>query len=110
MSFAERHNKVEFSVPFDTSGFEFKKCADLKADTDYMVYGWFSSDGKYGKSYSLILSDCFLNLPKYMNGDMDDMDSTDVNDVNNGRVAVRRKDYVKDGRQHSTITWVDNLS
>lgn len=106
-SFADRHNKKSFDVPFDTSEFEFFKPRELD-DKIHRVYGYFSSVGMYGKQYSLILSNCFLNLPKYMTDEMDKMTSEDDTQIRDGSVGIERADYIsKNGKQCATIRWVD---
>lgn len=108
MSFADRHNKKSFEVPFDTSKFDFKKCRELQDDTQYRVYGYFSSVGMYGKQYSLILNDCYLNLPKYMTDTLDGFTADDDNDIRNGKVAVKKRKYTsKNGRECWSVDWVD---
>lgn len=107
MSFADKHNKTSFEVPFDTSDFEFIKCRELDANKVYTVYGYFSNTGMYGKQYTLILRDCFLNLPKHMTTIIDDFDSTDIDDIKSGKVGVKRKDYTKNNKKQYTIEWVD---
>ncbi len=108
MSFAERHNKKNFDVPFDTKDFDFKKCRELEDGKQYRVYGYFSSTGMYGKQYSLILGDCYLNLPKYMTDTMDALTTEDDNDIRNGKVAVKKRAYkAKSGKDCFSIDWVD---
>lgn len=108
MSFADRHNKKVFNVPFDTKNFDFIKCRELKDDETYRVYGYFSSVGMYGKQYSLILHNAYLNLPKHMTDSMDAMTTDDDNDIIAGKVGVRKRAYTsKNGKECFTIEWVD---
>lgn len=106
MSFAERHNKNVFDVPFDTKELPFIKCVEL-ADGEHKVYGWFSTNGRYGRQYTLILRNVLLNLPKHMTDEMDSMTYEDAQAVKSGHVAVKRTDYIAQGRKCSSIRWVD---
>lgn len=108
MSFAERHNKKVFNVPFDTKDFDFIKCRELKDGVTYRVYGYFSSVGMYGKQYSLILEGCYLNLPKYMTDAMDALTSEDDSDIIAGKVGVKKRSYKsKNGKNCASVEWVD---
>lgn len=107
MSFADRHNKVAFEVPFDTTDFEFKKCRELESNKVYTVYGYFANTGLYGKQYTLILKECYLNLPKHMTTVLDDFEQTDVEEIKSGKVGVKRKEYTKNNKKQYTIEWVD---
>lgn len=107
MSFADRHNKVAFEVPFDTTDFEFKKCRELESNKVYTVYGYFASTGLYGKQYTLILKDFYLNLPKHMTPVLDDFEQSDIEEIKSGKVGVKRKDYTKNGKKQATVEWVD---
>lgn len=108
MSFASRNNKAVFEYPFDTSKFEYKKCKDLTENKTYKVYGYFSNVGQYGKQYTVVTDEFFLNLPKYMTESMDKFTDEDIADIKNGRVGFIKKSYTTgNGQQCFTITWVD---
>lgn len=108
MSFAERHNKKVFNVPFDTKDFDFIKCRELEDGKVYRVYGYFSSVGMYGKQYSLILDNAYLNLPKFMTDSMDALTADDDADIERGVVGVRKRSYKsKNGKNCATVEWVD---
>lgn len=108
MSFASRNNKATFDIPFDTSNFEFVKCAELEDGKVYKVYGYFSNVGQYGKQYSLITDTCYINLPKFMTDTLDGFDNDDVADIKAGKVGVKKRCYKsKNGKDCATVVWVD---
>lgn len=108
MSFSDRHNKKTFNTPFDTTDFDFKKCRELEDGKVYRVYGYFSSVGMYGKQYSLILRDCFLNLPKYMTDELDGFTKEDDDEIEAGKVGVVKRPYTsKTGKKCFSIVWSD---
>lgn len=108
MSFAERHNKKNFNIPFDTSNFDFIKCRELDSSHVYRVYGYFSSVGMYGKQYSLILEHAFLNLPKHMTDTMDALTANDDADIIAGKVGIKKRSYTsKNGKDCASVEWVD---
>lgn len=107
MSFASRHNKDHFEIPFDTSDYEFLKCRELEDDKVYTVYGYFASTGLYGKQYSLILEGFFLNLPKHMTVELDSFDLDDVKEINAHKVGIKKREYTKNNRKCYTVEWVD---
>ena len=57
------NNFEHTELPFDTSGFEFKKLKDFKSDDHIRIYGFFTYKTKYGKAIALITDSCFLTLP-----------------------------------------------
>lgn len=73
MGFAKSHNhSAIFSI--STEGFEYKKLTDFELGKKYLVRGCFVHEkGKYGESCSLILDDCFMNLPSHMVNDCKDI-------------------------------------
>lgn len=51
----------------DIKGKPFKKCSEMKLDTEYKVLGiYISKDRGYGNGAVAILEDCLLNLPTSM--------------------------------------------
>lgn len=108
MSFASRNNKASFEIPFDTSNFDFVKCADLQDDVTYQVYGYFSVTGQYGKQYNLITDKFYVTLPKHMTDAIDAFTDDDVADIKAGKVGIKKRIYKsKQGKDCATIVWVD---
>lgn len=108
MSFASRNNKTGFTYDFETTGFEYKKCKDLKPNTIYKVFGYFSVSGMYGKCYNLVTDKFYLNLPKHMTEQVEKFTDEDIEDIKSGKVGFIRQDYTtKTGKQCSSIQWVD---
>lgn len=114
MSFARRHNKVN-KWNIDTTNFEYMKIKDIVAadgeDVTYKVYGvTVTRKGKYGDSASVILENCFVNLPKRMLDDVEKIltSDEDMHDIISGKVGIEFYSYRgKDDSTYYSANWID---
>lgn len=114
MSFAKKYNKVS-RWNINTKGFEYKKISEIVAadgeDVTYKVYGVIiSKGGKFGPSPSVILENCFVNLPKHMTDSVDSILSSDedMKDIIDGKVGIEFYSYSgKDNNLYYSANWVD---
>lgn len=110
MGFAAAHNHgARFSI--NTEGFEFRKITEFPLETEMTVRGaLISKGGKYGDSASIILDDCFMNIPKHMVDDVKDLLSNPeaIEQVEAGLLACSIYEYkdTNDKTQRS-IRWID---
>ena len=110
MGFAAAHNHgARFSI--NTEGFEFRKITEFPLETEMTVRGaLISKGGKYGDSASIILDDCFMNIPKHMVDDVKDLVSNPeaIEQVEAGLLACSIYEYkdTNDKTQRS-IRWID---
>jgi len=112
MGFASSHvrgNKFDIN----TEGFEFKKISEFELGKQYTVRGaLISKGGKFGDSPSLILDDCFMNLPSHALDDVKDLLSSEdaIAQCNAGKLAVEIYEYddtkFSNAKQRS-IKWID---
>lgn len=110
MGFAKTHaHGAKFSI--DTKGFEFKKISEFPLDTEIIVRGaLISKGGKYGDSASLILDDCFMNIPKHLVDDVRELlaDAEAIEQVESGLLAVSIYEYEDaNGAIQRSINWID---
>ena len=110
MGFAKTHNHgALFSI--NTEGFEYKKISEVELNTEYTVRGAFiSKGGKYGDSPSIIMDDCFLNIPKHLVEDIRDLMTTPeaVEQVEAGLLAFSVYEYEdSNGKVQRSIKWID---
>lgn len=110
MGFAASHNHgAIFSI--NTEGFEFKKITDFPLDKEMAVRGAFiSKGGKYGDSASIILDDCFMNIPKHLVDDVKDLISNPeaINQVEAGKLACSIYEYQdSNDKTQRSIKWID---
>lgn len=91
------HNRgAKIDWGFETEGFEFKKCADLKLDTPYAIHGIFCTpDNGYGPGAVIILDDALLNVPasqyEKVSGVLSDPEA--VEDIKSGAYGVIITEY-----------------
>lgn len=110
MGFAKTHaHGAKFSI--NTEGFEFKKISQFPLDKELTVRGaLISKGGKYGDSASLILDDCFMNIPNHMIDDVKELlgDQDAIDQVEAGLLAVSIYEYEdKNGAIQRSIKWID---
>lgn len=110
MGFAKSHaHGAKFSI--NTEGFEFKKLSTFPLDTEITVRGaLISKGGKYGDSASLILDDCFMNIPNHMIDDVKELlgDQDAIDQVEAGKLAVSIYEYEdRNGAIQRSIKWID---
>ena len=114
MSFASRHNKVN-RWNIDTKGFEYRKIKDLVAEDGenvvYAVHGvMVNRGGKYGDSPSVILENCFVNLPKHMAEEVSNIidSAEDREAIQSGKVGIEFYSYEStSGNICYSANWVD---
>lgn len=110
MGFAKTHaHGAKFSI--NTEGFEFKKISEFPLNKELTVRGaLISKGGKYGDSASLILDDCFMNIPNHMIDDVKELlgDQDAVDQVEAGLLAVSIYEYEdRNGAIQRSIKWID---
>ena len=114
MSFASKHNKVN-RWNIDTKGFEYRKIKDIVAEDGenvvYKVHGvMVNRGGKYGDSPSVILENCFVNLPKHMAEEVSNIidSSEDREAIQSGKVGIEFYRYESaSGNICYSANWVD---
>ena len=114
MSFASKHNKVN-RWNIDTKGFEYRKIKDLVAEDGenvvYAVHGvMVNRGGKYGDSPSVILENCFVNLPKHMAEEVSNIidSAEDREAIQSGKVGIEFYSYEStSGNICYSANWVD---
>lgn len=113
MSFAAKHNrggKFTFKAP---EGFEYLKLEQLDKKKVYPVKALFiGTKGKYGESSVIVTEECFVNLPKNMNGEVRRIinDDDDVADINAGKVGFVVREYTLEeypGKTFYNVEFVD---
>lgn len=110
MGFASNHaHGAKFTI--NTEGFEFKKISEFPLDQEITVRGaLISKGGKYGDSASLILDNCFMNVPSHMLDDIKELlsDQDAINQVEAGALAVSIYEYEdRNGATQRSIKWID---
>lgn len=112
MGFAKSHNhNTIFSIK--TEGFEYKKLSEFELNTKYTVRGCFvHSKGKYGDSCSIILDDCFMNLPSHMVEDCKDIlaNKKAIEQIEAGGLFCEVYEYEDTKNTHKmqrSIRWID---
>ena len=85
--------------------------SEVELNTEYTVRGAFiSKGGKYGDSPSIIMDDCFLNIPKHLVEDIRDLMTTPeaVEQVEAGLLAFSVYEYEdSNGKVQRSIKWID---
>lgn len=110
MGFAKSHaHGAKFSI--NTEGFEFKKISEFPLNQEITVRGaLISKGGKYGDSASLILDNCFMNVPSHMIDDVKELlsDQEAIDQVEAGLLAVSIYEYEdRNGATQRSIKWID---
>lgn len=110
MGFAKKHaHGSKFSI--NTQGFEFKKISEFPLNTEIIIHGaLISKGGKYGDSASLILDDCFMNIPKHLVDDVKELlsDADAIAQVEAGKLAISIYEYEdNNGAIQRSIKWID---
>ena len=110
MGFAKTHaHGAKFSI--NTEGFEFKKISEFPLDKELTVRGaLISKGGKFGDSASLILDDCFMNVPSHIMDDVKELlaDQDAIAQVEAGELAVSIYEYEdRNGATQRSIKWID---
>ena len=110
MGFASTHNHgAKFSI--NTEGFEFKKISEFPLETEMIVRGaLISKGGKYGDSASVILDNCFMNIPKHLVDDVKDLLSNEdaIAQVEAGKLACSIYEYQdSNDKTQRSIRWID---
>lgn len=110
MGFAKTHaHGAKFSI--NTEGFEFKKISEFPLNTELTVRGaLISKGGKYGDSASLILDNCFMNVPSHIMDDVKELlaDQDAIAQVEAGELAVSVYEYEdRNGATQRSIKWID---
>lgn len=110
MGFANNHaHGAKFSI--NTEGFEFKKISEFPLETELTVRGALISKGcKYGDSASIILDNCFMNIPSHLVDDVKDLlsDSDAIAQVEAGKLACSIYEYEdRNGIIQRSIKWID---
>ena len=110
MGFASNHaHGAKFSI--NTEGFEFKKISEFELEKEYIVRGaLISKGGKYGDSASLILDNCFMNIPNHLIDDVKELlsDKEAIDQVEAGLLAFSIYEYEdRNGATQRSIKWID---
>ena len=110
MGFAKTHaHGAKFSI--NTEGFAFKKISEFPLEQEIVIRGaLISKGGKYGDSASLILDDCFMNIPNHMIDDVKELlaDAEAIEQVEAGKLAVSVYEYEdRNGSIQRSIKWID---
>lgn len=60
--FSKFNKKRTINEKIDTTNFEYRPLKDF-AGEEVVIYGYFFTDGQYGRQVVLVAEDCFINMP-----------------------------------------------
>ena len=70
--FSKFNKKRTINAGIDTTNFEFKPLKDFVGE-EVVVYGYFFTEGQYGKQVVLVAKDCFVNMPMRATEEIENM-------------------------------------
>ena len=80
-------------------------------DKVHTVWGAYINDGKYGKQGLLVTDDCYVNLPKHLNEDVESIRRNEevIDQINKGQAGFTIYHYYskKYKKNCFSVNWID---